>query len=332
METRSNRRALERGAFLLTLDFELAWGSRDLPGVDREALVDQALRTREAVVDPLLDLLVSRGVPATWAAVGHLFLGEARRDAAGRLHPEVVPPRHPWHPEPWLADVPEGDEAGQAAWMARSILERVRDAGQPVGCHGFSHEIYGDPGCARQSADTALGAAVRAAAGLGVRPRAFVFPRNRVGHLDLLAKHGFTCYRGPAPGVTRLPGPAGRLGHLGAVAAGAPPPTVLPEPGPHGLWNIPASAAFLPVHGVRRAIPLGQRVRRLARGVEAAARSRRVMHLWLHPINLAGTRASDPPRLVGALAEVLDRVAALVKAGDLEATDMASLAARAEAA
>ena len=62
---------VERGAFTLSLDTELAWGS--LRRKDERAFDAAYPRARETTLR-LLDLLARHGVPATWAIVGHLFL------------------------------------------------------------------------------------------------------------------------------------------------------------------------------------------------------------------------------------------------------------------
>ncbi len=312
-----------RGVFTLSLDFELVWGSRDLYD-PLEPLLEQARVTRTEVFGPLLGRLQGLGIPATWATVGHLFLAEARREG-GVLHPQVVPPRHPWYPRPWFQDVPEGSEAQHPEYYARSLVERLVQAGQEIGSHSFSHILFDDPGCSRQCADSDLAACVALARGLGVELRSFVFPRNRLGHLDLLQRHGFLCYRGPSPDwYAPLPRALGRLGHLAQVLRASPPPTVMPERDPHGLWNIPASSSFFPAEGRRRHIPVRLRTERALAGLRAARTDGCLFHLWLHPINLA----SLPGPMLEGLGRVLDEAARLRDRGELEILSMGQLAAR----
>lgn len=47
-------------------------------------------------------------------------------------------------------------------------------------------------------ADAELAASVEAANACGLSLSSFVFPLNRIGHRDLLAEHGFDCYRATA--------------------------------------------------------------------------------------------------------------------------------------
>lgn len=312
----------ERGVFTLSLDFELVWGSRDLTA-DITSLVGMARVTRASVFPALLSALSSRGFVATWATVGHLFLHDAARQN-GTLHPDIVPPTHTWRTAPWFEGVPEGNEDTAPAFYGQSLVEALRDAGQEVGSHSFSHPIFGDPGCSREAAESDLRRCVAEADRLGVKLRSFVFPRNVHGHLDLLAKYGFTSWRPQEPIWYRrppVPGALARLLHLADVARAATPPTVMPRLGDHGLWEIPASATFLPIDGIRRTIPMGQRVQRCIRGLNAAADSRRIFHLYTHPINLA----SDPGAMLAGFNAVFDHAARLRDAGRLHVRSMGQL-------
>jgi len=54
-----------------------------------------------------------------------------------------------------------------------------------------------------------------------------------------------------------------------------------------GLWNVPGSMIYFPMNGLRRFIPVSWRVKRVLKGLQTAAREKRVFHLWFHPTNLA---------------------------------------------
>jgi hypothetical protein len=115
-----------------------------------------------------------------------------------------------------------------------------------------------------------------------------------------------------------VPAAVGRALHLVDVARAGAPPTVLPYRDDHGLVCLPASATFLPRDGVRRWIPLQRRVKRSIRGLDAAARARRVFHLYFHPINFA----TEPGPMLAALGQVLDHAARLRDAGKIEVRPM----------
>jgi peptidoglycan/xylan/chitin deacetylase (PgdA/CDA1 family) len=317
----------DRGVFTLSLDFELAWGSRDLMP-DIGPLLEASRVLRDGLFQRLLGRMTQLEIVATWATVGHLFLDHAEAGAQG-LHPDLIPPRHAWRQAPWLEGVPAGDELSHPEFYARSLVIQLHQAGQEIGCHSFSHPIFGDKGCSRSTAETDIARCVQCAAELDIPLRSFVFPRNSSGFLEVLAKHGFRCWRGEAPvwyHHTRVPRRIRRAAHYADVARAATPPTVMPIRGPHGLWNIPASGSFFPYSGPRRIIPINRRVRRAIQGIDRAVEERRISHLWLHPINLA----DDPEPMLAGLLRVLEHAAKLRDQGSLEILSMAAVAERAE--
>ncbi len=280
---------LERGVFTISLDFELIWGTLDLFGPQgfRHAYEIE----RKEVIDRLLALFVEFEVPATWCMLGHLFLDRCSSEG-GSKHPEIVRPHHAWHPEDWFLHDPCRNEESDPLFYGRSLLEKIRACPVPqeIGSHSFSHVIFSDGGCSRETAESEVAASVRAAREVGVDLRSFAFPRNQVGHLEVLRDYGFTCYRGPDPlwyeqGSGRKA--AKRLAHLWDVLRASEPPVGLPQLTSVGIWNIPGSMIYFPMHGLRRYIPISLRVRRAVKGLEAAAREKRIFHLWFHPTNLA---------------------------------------------
>jgi peptidoglycan/xylan/chitin deacetylase (PgdA/CDA1 family) len=315
-----------RGTFVLSLDFELLWGTLDLFGPDRFRRA--CTIERDVVVDRLLALLETYEVPATWCVLGHLFLGSCRREN-GAAHPGIVRPQHRWVRGDWFQHDPCSDEARAPLFYGRSLVERVLTCRVPqeIGAHSFSHVIYSDPGCSREAAESDLVACVEAARELGLTLRSFVFPRNGVGHLDLLPQLGFSAYRGMAARwyeQSEPPSALHRLARLWSVVTAAAPPLATIEESQPGLTNVPASMIYLPRHGIRRAIPVSRRVQRARKGLLAAARTGGVFHLWLHPTNLA----DGVDAMFEGFESILVSARQLVQSGRLRVATMGDLACR----
>ncbi len=309
----------ERGVFTLSLDFELIWGTLDLYGTEgfRRACEIE----RSVVVDRLLELLTEYEISATWCVLGHLLLDRCE-PVNGRPHPEIVRPRHAWVRGDWLAPDPGGTEESSPLFLGKSLVEKIRACRVPqeIGCHSFSHVVFGDPGCSTETAESEVVACLEAGRNMGLEFRSFAFPRNRIGHLDVLRRHGFCVFRGPGPRWYEQDesNAFARLAHLWDVVLAVAPPTVLPERDPSGLWNLPGSMIYFPSHGIRKWIPVSRRVRRAVKGLESAARDRRVFHLWFHPTNLADRTEA----MVDGLRTIFERAAELRAQGALAIVPM----------
>ena len=310
------------GTFVLSLDTELAWGTMDKGGF--RTYRRHLERTRQNI-ESLLALLERYEIPATWAFVGHLLLDSCRRETAGAdPHPDVLTAQFPWYDRPWHHHDPAGDRQSDPFWYGDDIFELVRKATpeHEVGCHTFSHLPLNDPAVSRDIAASQVRRCCELASDRGIQLESFVYPRNRVAHLDVLVQEGFTSYRGPERSwYGGLPGPAARAGHFAHRLFGFTPPVYHNLQVNSGVVNIPASMFLMPPDGVRAMIPGRSRIRQAVRGLKSSARSGALFHLWFHPWNIGPS---------GAMLEWLDAIFGEVDRlradGSLRVMTMGSLA------
>ena len=311
-----------RPTFVLSLDKELVWGSRDhtsAPNFDRK------YPDLRGVVRDLLTVLDEYAVPATWAVVGHLFLSSCAKDARGRAHPEIERPDYPWHPGDWFKADPCSDRARDPLWYGDDILDWIRNAKTPheIGSHSFSHLIFGDAACSSVAAKSDLHACLEAARAKGITLKSFVFPRNREGHHQVLRDSGFTSYRGADPTWYRdFPRTLRKMSHFADQALALTPPVSLPVETLPGLWNIPGSMMLLHRGGIRRSIPIQTRVTKAKAGLRRAVAEGKIFHLWFHPFNLAHDRIA----MFEALRGILSEAARLRDSGALDVRTMTGVA------
>jgi peptidoglycan/xylan/chitin deacetylase (PgdA/CDA1 family) len=311
------------GIFTISLDFEMIWGTLDRRNPN--GLRQLCEKERFFVVDRLLTLFAEFDISATWCIVGHLFLDRCSAEY-GLKHPEIVRPAHSWAQQDWFSLDPCATEKTHPVYYGRTLVEKIRNCRpqQEIGCHTFSHVIFGDEGCSRATAETELEACVNVAREMGIEMRSFAFPRNRVGHLPVLRSYGFTSFRGPEPRwyeSSPLARSLKRFFRLMDILTARTPATVTAEQTPSGLWNIPASMLFTPAHGIRRYIPVSLRVDRAFKGLEAAARQKRIFHLWFHPTDLA----ENMEAMLSGLRQVLEYSARLRSSKELTVLPMGSL-------
>jgi len=310
------------GAFVVSIDLEMAWGVHDQGRGAVDALGPDRAGEERRLVESLLASFSAFGIPATWAVVGHLFLDSCRQ-LGGVKHPELVRPDHEWHDGDWLRLDPATDLDADPLWYGRDIVEMIGAARprQEIGCHTFSHLVAGDPGCSRQAFASDLAACGAAAAEVGVELTSFVFAFNSIGHLDALAAHGYRAYRGHRPRAFA------HLGGLGGATARAldrarprPGSAVFPER-VSGMWNIPETNFFGPSKRPRW-MPMRLWIRRQLVRLDLAARTRSLYHLWFHPQDLL----VEPSLALTGLDRILERAASLREQGRIETVSMGQLA------
>jgi peptidoglycan/xylan/chitin deacetylase (PgdA/CDA1 family) len=314
-----------KATFTLTFDTELIWGSFDQ--ISPEVFARRYPDVRETIAS-VLRLLDDFEVSATWAVVGHLFLQSCQRRGSQLAHPELsARPRQGSGTGDWYAADPCTDRRRDPLWYGDDILDALQATRTPqeIGCHSFSHAVYGDPAMTRAAVDADLEACVALAAARGLVLRSFVFPRNCEGHHEALQAHGFRAYRGLEPTwQASLSGPLGRAVRLADHLVALPPPVSRPHERLPGLWNIPASALLIPRTGLRRVVPTESQVRKAKAGLRRAKDVGGVFHLWTHPFNLASDRKS----MIAVLEAILRDAANARSRGELVIEPMASIAER----
>ena len=294
------------GALVLSLDFELHWGLRG-NGDDPAAIRARVLGARR-VVPMLLELFEEYGVAATWATVGMLFA----RDHAELLRhsPAVRPSYDDPRLDAYREEVGE-DESTDPLHYGAELIERIRRTPrQEIATHTFSHYYCNEPGQDARAFACDLAAARSIAKTRDVPIRSIVFPRNQHNpdYDPLLIDAGIVAYRGvPDSWAWRFrtaresAGPLKRAARLldSYVNVGITSPLPWSRVAqPNGLANVAATTMLRPLTPRLRVFePL--RLRRITGAMTAAARQRRIFHIWWHPHNF-GARPEENVAFVRA--------------------------------
>ena len=258
----------QQGSVVISIDAELGWGFHDLDSPPQ----DRIERSREGW-QALAGLLETYEIPATWAVVGHLLLDSC--DGTHANHPAG---------EEWFAwDGQRRHELRFADGLVDDVVDSPVD--HEIASHTFSHVLFGDPNTSR---DVAVAEMERCRDVFGEREldlSSFVFPRNQIGHRDVLSEFGVEAYRGGrAPRGSTLRRVAESL--LGTHDPHLPEPVV----DEYGLVYVPPSQYLYTFEGIYHRIAertVGDPVVAQARlGIDAAAESGGLFHVWLHPNNL----------------------------------------------
>lgn len=253
----------KRGIFILSLDTELAWGWM---GNKRLQQLSPQLEEVRPIAHRLLRLLEKYQAPATWAVVGKLFA----------------------RPQPSAEPLEENGRLKAAGDIIDAILDSP--LAHEIASHSFSHPLYDR--ITRAEAEADLQEAVRAAAEWGLKLRSFIFPSNRVGHLEALPRFGFIAFRGPDRAwFAGYPRMARQILNRADQALALTPSLSLPEVKGDRLVNLPAGMHFrIPSWGASKRLPASLLASKAVKGIKRAIRERAVFHIWFHPFNF-GYRA-----------------------------------------
>lgn len=298
----NNSKSWNIPTFIISIDTELAWGSFDHKNFES---IKWKFEEERKIIDKILELLEKYNIPATWAIVGHLFLDKCRI-ANNRKHPEIKRPDYSWYKKDWFEKDPAATLESDPIWYGKDIVTRIKNAkpAQEIGCHSFSHIVFGDSGCSQEAADSDLSACVSIAQDNGLDFKSFIFPRNSVGHLFLLKKYGFTIYRGlDETWFYDIPQKKlQQIGHYIDEFLALSPRSVKVKETLSGLVNVPGSMLYMSKDGIRSFIPVKFRVKKGKKGIDRAIEKKEVFHFWFHPFNLVGKYENE---LLDGIEEIL---------------------------
>lgn len=312
---------------VISLDFELHWGVRDLKTVAQYR--DNLLGVRR-VVPALLKTFSDYGVHATWATVGFLF-SSTRAELLDSL-PDCRPEYNDLRLSPYLDLESLGyGEEDDPYHFGRQLIEQIRSSpGQEIATHTFSHFYCLEPRQSVAAFRSDLRAAFAAARKLSVDLTSIVFPRNQYDdqHLDACVDMGLKAFRGnqhswiyqprSSQQETVLHRSVRLLDSYWNLSSHNCYSLADVRQGP--LINLPASRFLRPY--VRNA-PLLQKLqeRRVVGDITYAAHHGLVYHLWWHPHNF-GVRLEQN---MGTLHRILDHFQAMREGYGMRSRSMAEL-------
>ena len=287
-----------KGIAVFSFDLEMAWAGRKSSSDLNHA---EGIEQVRGIVDSLLAILIRYEISATWATVGHLMLKENYNEWE-RL--KQFEPKYNWFSGNWYEGIPDLNSPLGNRYYAPDVIEKIVQCPiyQELGCHTFSHIIVGDTATSRQLFWEELLACQKAARFYGRDLKSFVFPRNIVGHTDLLKQAGFECFRGlnsewywfgfPAElrsfKHTKFPNKLIPLvmtvGRFFDEKLRLCPPLPLAR-SIDDIWEIPHSMFFPPFAGVSRYISMEDRWRRGINGLIKVSENKRIFSIYTHPHN-----------------------------------------------
>lgn len=269
------------GYFIFSLDTELGTGYFDKDDDRKELFSADGSQEREKIAR-ILDLLEEYQIIATWAVVGHIFYERCEEC-------EICPILE------WKGKYKSYEEAYKTQhplWYGADVVDTLLNAklNHEIAFHGYSHETFDS--ISREKAEVDIQEFMRVASRKGIEAKSIVFPRNKVGHLDLFEKYGFLCYRGeePLPPHAKNKHIVGKVAkHLDHVLGISTPPIYEMEEFAGGnMINLKETQHIFGFNRKTEILLDGWglpylRIRRMTNAIRKAASEKKVAHIWAHP-------------------------------------------------
>lgn len=295
------------GIFVISIDFELFWGVRDVFSIDE--YYDNLNGTRSAVT-AILKLFEKYSIHATWAAVGLLFFSSIKEMREN--FPAILPGYADKNLCPFcnVEDIPSGYNY-ERFFCAKDVLDEIRSyKNQEIASHTFSHFFCCEPGQTKESFLSDLESFKKVAENSGIDVKSIVFPKNQVNdeYLSLLNEFGIKAYRGNEKNRFNPSVEFGQLGFLRRFGRFIDSIVVLTDSkcyelssmNRNGLVDVSASSFFRP-HS-NRVIDWLQ-IKRIKGSLQHAARNGQVFHLWFHPHNFGKNLTQNIQKLEAVVLE-----------------------------
>jgi hypothetical protein len=272
----------DKGYFIFSLDTELVAGRYDRDEIRQKIFSKDGSRERQTILR-LVDLFEEFNIVGTWATVGHLL-----RDKCEYCE---TCPMMDWKGKYSSFEEVYGTE--NPLWYGADIIDALlsRGARQEIGFHGYSHKIFDEKLMSAREAQIEIQEWLNVGRRKGIVPLSATFPRNRIGHLNLLREAGFICYRN-TPEISLLNNQKYFGKYLKTIdqilGLTKIPIFDLTYQENHGLVILHASQYLFDFN--RRFELLidslnlhNLRIQRIIKGVKRAAKEKKMIHIWAHP-------------------------------------------------
>ena len=273
----------------------MLWGYAGYPLSREVTLMKSDDKKGRGCIDILLNLFEKHNIPATWAIVGHLFLDHCEKED-GMPHKNM-----PRFKEDWYSSDPCNDIQRDPLYYGKGIVEKILSnrIEHEIGYHSFSHVVFSE--CSREVAEAEIKMGNKLSKEFGIALKSFVFPENKIGHVDVLKDNGFKIYRGENIGRYN-PNQSFLIRKFnGGIDKMIAPPA---EPKwRNGIWEIPSSMFFCDPQIKFSMLP------RAKMGLYRAIKSKKIFHVFLHPHNLLTypSLKDDLDKFLGTVAKKRDK-------------------------
>lgn len=281
---------IDKGKFIISLDFELFWGIRDKKTLEQ---YQENIYGAWEVVPKLLNLFTKYQIHATWAVVGAM-LSKDENDLNTWL-PTVLPQYLDQNLSPYPNYINEFVKPENSKFHhGLALFEMLKTTeNQEIGSHSFSHYYALEDGQNKEAFLSDLEASLNIIKSKEVNEIcSYVFPRHQINkdYIKYLPKFGIDTYRETEVIWYNNPSKSSKEGVLKRIIRfadyylwmGSHHTQKLSEVHQLGLYRVRASRWLRPYSDKWKALDF-LKIYRVKQQMTYAAKHNELFHLWFHP-------------------------------------------------
>jgi peptidoglycan/xylan/chitin deacetylase (PgdA/CDA1 family) len=297
---------------MVSIDLELAWGF-NYELLKGSSIAEKYLRIikerSRKNVKKLLKLSEEFQIPFTWGVVGHLFLSSCTHGENGLPHPDMPRPTLDVNKD-WYSNDPCSNIFDDPLWYGTDIIKQILESKveHEIACHSFSHVDFSK--CSEKVALAEVRKCKEVMKDFGIEPKSFIFPKNKIGHLDILEQESFKVFRFKPKTYLKYP-----LKELFSLVREVLFPVIGNPVTFKNLVGVPSSLLFQPPHNYDT-LRLQLAVKR---GINLCIKNRKIFQITMHDY-------LETDHLLIALSKVLQYAGKLRGKGRLNIETMLNVA------
>ncbi len=184
---------MEKGKFVISLDFELLWGVFDKVDYTEK---EQYFENTRRIIPKILQLFTEFEISCTWATVGMLF---NKNWNEWEIHkPGELPTYKNQKLSPYQYGLGIKSNATETLCFAPDLITIIAETPrQEIATHTYSHYYCSEKGQSVDAFRADLEKAVSMARAFGIELHSLVFPRNQLNpeYLEVCAEYGIITVR-----------------------------------------------------------------------------------------------------------------------------------------
>lgn len=320
---------IQKGKFVISLDFELLWGVRDKKTIDSYGT---NIKNVWDALPKTLEIFKENKISATFATVGFLFA--SNKNELNNFFPELKPKYIDKNLSPYnghLNLVKENESLDKYHYASELIKLIGEYSNQEIGSHTFSHYYCLENGQNINEFKEDMQAAIKIANNKNITLNSLVFPRNQFNkeYIKVCKNLNISSYRGNEKNWIynaskgKDESKVKRLFRLldSYINISGYNTYKLNEVSKEYPYNIPSSR-FLRPYSKKFKYFEKIRLKRILKAMTFAAKNNELFHLWWHPHNFGSNQKEN----FGILNKILKHYQILNEKYNFESINMSNLA------